>query len=156
MNPYLVIDIESLDLVTALKDWRWLIGPDAQALYVTAAGDVILTYDSGLVALLDTGGGDVEVIARSVEAFEQALSDPENLADWFAAYVVGQLREQGVLLGPGQCYGYTTLPVFAEGSYGPENRFVLSALEHLAFTADVHKQIKDLPDGAKVRIKGKP
>ncbi len=155
IKPHLIIDIESADLEKALEEWRWLIGLDAKPLYVTAAGDVILIYDSGHVALLDTGGGYVEVIARSVDAFEQGLSDPENLADWFAASVVEQLHKQNMYLGPGQCYGYTTLPVFAEGSYGPENRFVLSVKEHLAFTADVHKQIMHMPEGSKIRIKVK-
>ncbi len=46
-----------------------------------------------------------------------------------------------------------TLSVFREGSYEPENRFALSALEHLAVTADLHNQIRDSPDGVQVRIK---
>ena len=81
------------------------------------------------------------------------MIDPDNVADWFAAGVVEELRARGVVLAPGQCYGYATLPIFKEGSYGAENRQVLSALEHLAFTADVHQQIRDLSDGARVQIK---
>ena len=152
VNPYLIVDLPTSEVEKALGAWRWVIGPDPRPCFVTAAGDVILIDDSGRIFLLDTGAGTVDQIAESVEAFEDALSDPENVADWFAASVVEQLRASGVVLGPGQCYGYTTLPVFAEGSYGPENRFVLSALEHIDVTADIHHQIKDYSDGARLRV----
>ena len=149
---HLVVDLDVAAVERALADWRWLIGPSARPLYVTAAGDVILIEDDGRVLLLDTGGGAVEPLAESQEGFERALSDSSHLDDWLSASLAGRLRQRGVTLDPGQCYGYAVLPVFAEGSYGPDNRRVLSALEHLSFTADVHKQIRDLPDGATIRF----
>lgn len=115
-------------------------------------GDVILGGGDDRVLLLDTGGGSIDPIAESVLAFEDALGDPELLDDWFSASLADRLRQQGGGLGPSDCYGYAILPVFAEGSYGPENRRVLSALDHLAFSADVHRQIRDLPDGTRLRL----
>lgn len=151
--PHLVVDLDAAAVEQALTDWRWLIGPDARPLYATVGGDVLLVDPDGRVLLLDTGGGTVTAITDSVAAFEGAISDPANLDDWFSASLAGRLRQQGVVLGPGQCYGYTILPVFQEGSYGPENRRALDALEHLSVTADMHEQVRGLPNGAKVQMK---
>jgi hypothetical protein len=74
--------------------------------------------------------------------------------DWLLEPVVDELRANGMELEPGQCYSFTVLPVFAEGSYEADNRFVPSVAEHLQITGSIHFQIKGLADGDKVRIDG--
>jgi hypothetical protein len=63
------------------------------------------------------------------------------------------LRAHANELGPGQCYSFTILPVFEEGSYTADNRIVISVVEHLRVTGDILSQINGLTDGDKVRIK---
>jgi hypothetical protein len=45
------------------------------------------------------------------------------------------------------------LPVFEGGRYEVDNIFVVSAVEWLTFTASIHRQLRDLPDGGQVVIK---
>jgi hypothetical protein len=52
---------------------------------------------------------------------------------------------------PGQCYAFKILPVLG-GSYSVDNIYVATISEYLTFTADIHYQIKDLPDGTKIQI----
>jgi hypothetical protein len=80
-------------------------------------------------------------------------SNSESLEEWFLQSVVAELQAKGMLLGPNQCYGFRILPMFREGSYGATNRYVLNALEHLRFTADIVRQTQSLQDGETVRIR---
>lgn len=50
-----------------------------------------------------------------------------------------------------QCYAFTTLPVLG-GEYSVENVCIMRWEEWFSFTADIFQQIKDLPDGATVRL----
>jgi hypothetical protein len=58
----------------------------------------------------------------------------------------------GLTLRENQCYGYETPPIFREGKYEVENIFPISLAEHDSVLADMHGQIKDLPDGSRVRV----
>ena len=44
------------------------------------------------------------------------------------------------------------LPIFQEATYTVDNVVPLGMQEHFEVTADLHRQIADLPDGAQVRI----
>ena len=121
-------------------------------LLVGAAGDVFLANSEG-VFRLDTGVGELERIAENESGFHESLRDPALVHDWLLEPVVEELRANGKELGPGQCYSFTILPVFEEGSYKAENRFVLPVTEHLRVTGAIHSEINGLTDGDKVRIK---
>jgi hypothetical protein len=118
----------------------------------SAAGDLFYMDAAGNVWRLDTGAGDTELVAGSTLEFESVLADAERIASLFLVPVVSAFEAAHGPLSEGQCLGFTTLPVLG-GAYSVENRFALSVVEHAAFTGDVHKQIRDLPDGAKVRIR---
>ncbi|QND60945.1 hypothetical protein [Mesorhizobium huakuii] len=53
----------------------------------------------------------------------------------------------------GECYDFTILPVFAEGKFDVENMFVIPVTEQFIGMADLHRQLNELPDTSKVRIK---
>jgi hypothetical protein len=137
----------------ALVDWSWLLREGAwDPILVSAAGDVFLVRESGEVFRLDTGGGELTRIAGSRAEFEAALQDPELIKDWLLTPVVEELLESGRGLVHGQCYGFSILPVFEEGSYGAANRFPLSAVEHVGVTGSLHGQLQGVPDGQKIRL----
>jgi len=139
----------SLDLLAA---WRWLLGGRPRLLGWSAAGDLFVRAPDGAVLRLDTGGGELERAAPSLEAFEHALRDPEQAAALLLLPVVRAFEEREGPLGAGECLGFTTLPILG-GSYTVENRYRLSVREHAAFTGDVHRQLRDLPDGTAVQIR---
>jgi type VI secretion system (T6SS) immunity protein Tdi1 len=152
-NSYLFADVDLGEVRTALSEWSWFLKGKWSPLLVSAVGDVFLENETGQVFRLDTGTGEIEPVASTVSAFSEALQSPASERDWLLAPVIDELRSQGKTLGRGQCYGFTILPVFKEGSYKAANRFVISALEHIRVTGNMHLQIKDLADGDKVRIR---
>lgn len=152
-KSHLVADVSLEDVSAALSAWSWLLKDRTwRPLLVGAAGDVFLANTEG-VFRLDTGVGELERIAENEIGFHDSLMDPALIHDWLLEPVVEELRAGGKELGPGQCYSFTILPVFEEGSYKADNRFLLPVLEHLRVTGDVHSQINGLTDGDKVRIK---
>ena len=141
IEPYLLVDIDVAELAGALGDWAWRIGTSWAPFGMSATGDVFLTDAAGHVARLDTGSAELEPLADSMAAFEAACADPANARNWFLVPVVEELRASGAILAPRQCYGFTILPIFKEGSYAAHNRFALSAIEHIRATADLHHQM---------------
>lgn len=65
--------------------------------------------------------------------------------------VVDSLVEAGRLLEPGRCYSFIIPPILG-GEYTAENTATLNVTEHYGVYASIHSQIRDLPDGTKVRL----
>jgi hypothetical protein len=152
-KSHLVADVALEDVSVALSAWSWLLEEGRWCpLLVGAAGDVFLANAED-VFRLDTGVGELERIAENESRFWKLLNDPALVHEWFLEPVVDELRASAKELGPGQCYSFTILPVFEEGSYTAENRVVIPVVEHLRVTGDILSQINGLTDGDKVRIK---
>ena len=138
---------------SALSEWSWLLREDAwNPVLVSAAGDVFLARASGEIFRLDTGSGELARIADTAAEFEASLEDPELAENLLLTPVIEELLDSGRALAPGQCFGFTILPVFEEGSYAADNRFPLSAIEHVRVTGDIHAQIQGVDDGQQVRL----
>ena len=152
IDQSLLAEVDLDEVNQALDAWVWRIGKRWSALAMSAAGDLFLTDASGRVARLDTGSGQLEMVANSMSDFEAACGNADNVRDWFLRPVVEQLRASGHVLARKQCYGFTILPVFKEGSYAAHNRFMLDAIEHLRVTADLHRQIDEHGDGDRIRL----
>ena len=60
--------------------------------------------------------------------------------------------DAGVVLQPGQCYGFKMPPVLG-GDYTVENVGPLSVRDYLAAYGLIHEQLRDVPDGSKVILK---
>jgi hypothetical protein len=153
VDPVLLASVSLVDVEEAVRDWRFLYADLGRPILMSAVGDVFVEGAKGQVSRLDTGGGTLSVIAESRAVFDATAPNPANLDEWFLQPVVTELRGKGILLGHNQCYGFTILPMFREGSYGAANRFVLNALEHLRFTADIVRQTQSLRDGESVEIR---
>jgi Domain of unknown function (DUF1851) len=153
VEPALVASVSLADVEEALRDWRSLYPDLGRPILMSAVGDVFLEDAKGQVSRLDTGGDSLSFIAESREVFEAEAPRAANLEEWFLEPVVMDLRNKGMLLKENQCYGFTILPIFKEGSYRAENRFVLNAMEHLRFTADMILQTRSLKDGESVVLR---
>ena len=141
------------EAVSELREsWSWLLGTSWRPLLFSAIGDVFLQLPAGTVWWLSTATGSLEQIAESEADFVAKLAS-EQADQWFLPGLVEALRSSGKHLRPGQCYSYTTLPVFAEGSFSVENTYPIEANEHFGLTGHILKQIQALPDGAQVSIK---
>jgi hypothetical protein len=153
VDPVLLASVSLADVEKALRDWGFLHADLGKPILMSAVGDVFLESVTGEVSRLDAGAGSLSFIAGSRAEFDAAASNSANLEKWFLQSVVAELRAEVVLLGHNQCYGFTILPMFSEGSYGAANRSVVNAMEHIRFTADIVRQTQSLGDGEDVRIR---
>jgi len=131
--------------------WRWKLGDDWTLLLVSALGDVFVELAAGSVWWLSTATGSLELVADAREDFV-ALLEGEQADEWFLPGLVDVLLAQGKALGPEDCYTFTVLPVFQEGSYRAENVRVVSAAWHFAATGQLLERIRQLPDGTAVQL----
>ena len=135
-----------------LAEWRWLLGGSARLLGWSSAGDLFYLDEQDRVWRLDTGAGDSQLVADSEAIFDRLLADERAADELLMRPIVRAFEAANGPLDDNNCLGYTTLPILG-GSYTAENRYSLAVAEHASFTGDVHRQIRDLPDGAQVRFR---
>ena len=105
----------------------------------------------GRIWWLETGGGAFKEIAASRTDFDRLLEDGEQVKQLLLAPIVEEYIRAHGPFPLGKCLGFTQLPVLG-GSYTLDNRWLAPAVEHFGLTGHIHSQIRDLPDGTKVRI----
>jgi hypothetical protein len=140
---------ENSDRLT--EDWIWLIGTDKKVLLVSAIGDLFLNDHGNNVYWLDVGGGELKLVADTIQDFEEKLKNIEQVNEWFMIDLTTELRLSDKKLKEGQLYSYKKLPIIG-GDYAIDNFEPTDIEVHFCFAGQIHKQIKDLPNGTKVKI----
>ena len=151
----LTFDPDEETVAEVATAWDWLIGDRWTPAACSLTGDIFLEKETGGVFWLDCGLGVIDRIADDTRQFS-ALTDTERGDEWLMPGLVEDLRETGKRPGPGQCYSFTILPVFAEGSYALSNIYVVSAREHFGLTGSLHRQIQYIHDGGQLKVEVAP
>jgi len=133
------------------SSWSWLLREPFTPLLFSSLGDMFFESKAGRVYWLNTGTGQVSEVAGSTAQFK-TLFGTEIINDWFLPPLVEKLHAAGKILGPGSCYTFLTLPVFAEGAYDVANLNPVPAKEHFSLTGHIHEEIHSLPSGTKAKI----
>jgi len=150
MERYFLID--HLDVERLLGEWRWLC-PQPMALVArTAFGDLFLRDEAGIIFKLDIAIGQLMQIAKSETEFRNLAHTKEQREEWFAERDESAAAAGGLNPGSEQCIAFKTPILFAEGG-APNNAYVASLYEQVAFLGDLHRQISELPDGTKVQFR---
>jgi hypothetical protein len=102
------------------------------------------------VLRLDVTSGKLAEVAHSESHFYDLLKEPGNRAAWFAE---AELEASGLKPNDAQCIGFKVPLVFAESADVPENAYVADVYEHVSFLGDLHRQIAEEPNGARVRLR---
>ena len=150
MYPY--FDVADLSTEGLLANWRWLCPQEVRLVAVDAFGDLFLADGQGMVWRLDTPGGQLERISESVAEFKHLAESLVKRKEWFFEDVAVSLGERGFRPAKGQCLGYKTQIVFKESTGAVTNVYLANLDEYVSFLGDLHNQMKDLPDGGKVRV----
>ena len=146
---------EEFDWPDILAGWKWLLPQgELSVLLMSRYGDLFLEFDDRSIHLLDVGNGSLEKVAEMSEDFWRKINQAESANDWLMIPLVDQLVAAGKTLGPGRCYSFIIPPVLG-GEYSVENTASLNVQEHFGVYASIHDQIKELPDGAQVRLRVK-
>lgn len=142
----LTICIGGLDCDQLLSDWRWLGPDDLQLVSMTKFGDCFLEDRRGCIHFLDTLGGRLTPIAPSNEAFLTEREKPENLDEWFMIDFTLLCWESGLRPAAGQCLSFKIPPILS-GAVELENVEVCDLLVHQSIMGQLHRNVKDLPEG---------
>jgi hypothetical protein len=152
-----VFNIEQQDLSRLLEQWRWLCGESVTLVARNGLGNLFLQTEDRKMLWLNVGGGTLTEIADSELAFEHSLEEPAKWDVWFAERQLAVFAERGLKPNDLQCIGFKTPVVFAESRSIPDNAYVADLYEEVSFLGDLHRQIADVPNGGKVRLRiGQP
>ncbi|CAH1672339.1 MULTISPECIES: T6SS immunity protein Tdi1 domain-containing protein [unclassified Chelatococcus] len=133
-----------------IAEWAELLPPGARILGANLFADTFIADEHGAVLMLEPAAMNITRIAASEGEFWKALvTDPEG---WLLRPLVDRCRTAGLHPSPEQCLAFTTMPVFG-GRYEVENIWLCTRREWLSATADMWRQIRDLPDGTQVQIR---
>jgi len=144
--------VHDLDVERLLVDWRWLCKEPMVLLARNAFGDLFLLDESGHVHQLDVAIGKLTKVADSEAQFRELALSVERQQEWFAVADEKAAIARGLEPNKTQCIGFSVPLVFAE-SGSPDTAYVADLYEHVSFLGDLNRQIADLADGAKVRLR---
>lgn len=151
LNDYM-IDQGELDWSNLLSEWTWLLPSTFTPWIVNRLGDIIIANEDDTISFFDVGCGRFQRVADSREHLIRLIDEGENANNWLAIPLVNRLVENGVLLKPKTVYGFKVPPLLG-GKYDLENFEVTDISVHYGFLGDLYGQMKDVPDGSKVRVK---
>ncbi|WP_088342597.1 MULTISPECIES: T6SS immunity protein Tdi1 domain-containing protein [Rhodomicrobium] len=140
------------DEVTAvdLSGWADILPAQCRVLGANLFADIFLADATGAIHMLQVSAASITKIARSKEEFFQRCFDDED--GWLLRPLVDRCRSAGMNPTTCQCYAFTTLPLFG-GKYQTDNIWMCSWSEWISFTASIHVQTKDLPNGSRIQIR---
>jgi len=151
INDYL-IDQTGIDWSKLLAGWQPLLPPEFTVWMVNRFGEMIIVMENGSVHYMDFSANELRHIAESREDFVEKVGNDNNANDWLMIPLVDACVAAGKTLPVGKCYNFT-IPVVLGGKYEVDNIAVVPLSEYYSFLADLHRQIKDLPDGTQVKLK---
>jgi len=150
LSNYL-LDQEGHDWSDILSDWDWLLPSEFTVWMVNRFGDVIFVSADRAVHLLDIGAALVKQLAVSREEFIAKVDVDDNADNWLLISLTDKCVASGLKLDRGQCYSFKLTPVFG-GEYIVENIHVIDFEVNFSLLAQIHRQIRDLPDGTQVNF----
>lgn len=143
----LTVSPTGVDLDELLSEWRWLVDDSHQVVVISALGDLFLRRNDGRIFWLDAGTAQLIQVATSADEFKRLMA--QNVNEWFAPQLVGDLLSSGKRLAPGECFSYTVPPVLG-GAIEPDNFEPTDLQVHFGILGQIHRQVKDLPPGTPI------
>ena len=142
-----------MPLIQAIRDSCGWVGIDpVEVVGTTAFGNVMIKDTQGRYWRLCPEALYCEVIAQTRAVLDEVSRDQAFLRDWYLQPMVEQAEEALGPLAPGQVYHWVISPVLG-GEYVIDNVRCLDHVEQLRFCGDLAREIKDLPDGAQVKLR---
>jgi hypothetical protein len=150
VHDYL-IEQEGKDWNGFVSDWDFLLPSSFTIWFVNRFGDIVMVLDDGSVHFFDVGVGTVERVADNREHFCELMDLNDNANNWLMIPLTDACVAAGLTLGTNQCFSFKNPPILG-GKYTVENVAPTDLAVHYSFQADICRQVKDLPDGTKIRV----
>lgn len=133
------------EINAGLESWDWLDFSGLTPIVATCFGDVF--FDSGEeVLFLDTLSGKLKPICKNKAELQEILNTQEGNDEYLLGWLVDELVQSGLNLGPGECYDFKLSPIL-NGDIAAHNVSKMSFKVSLNISGQIHKQTKDLPVG---------
>lgn len=146
----LTVNFSKCDSKTLLSEWHWLIGKNRIPILITAFGEPFVQDSrSGEVFFLNIDEGLMAKVAVGLDDFKGQLNSDDFWEKYLPIQVVGDLRLAGSVLSFGEVYSFKIPPILG-GTYELENIEICDIQVHFSILGQIHRQVKDLPDGAEI------
>ena len=140
-------------MISIIRDaWSWAGLDPAEIVGTNAFGNYLVRATDGAYWRICPEDLSCEKIAADESAYFSVLDDDEFITDWDMQPLV-EIAVQKFGSQPADRCFCLKLPGVLGGEYAADNIGTISREELLSFAGDVARQIKDLPDGAKVEFK---
>ncbi len=142
-----------MNVIDEIKEaWGW-IGIDPIAVVgENDFGNLIIEDSEGKYWRLCPEDLYCKIVANNREELDRLSVDQEFLADWYMEGLAEQAKDQLGVLIDGEKYCFVT-PGTLGGEYAVSNIKTAPLLKMIRFSGDVANQIKELPDGAQIKLK---
>ena len=145
-----------MNILNDVKEaWGWIGMDPVEVVTENEFGNLILKDSNDKFWRLCPEDVYCEVIAESITEYNELITDDEFLDDWFMSAMVEEAKKSLGTLEHGNKY-HMVIPGILDGEYGGTNIKTAPFVEIIKFSGDLGKQIKDLPDGAKIELKVMP
>ena len=142
-----------MDILKEVKDsWGWIGIDPIEVIAENDFGNLILKDSEAKFWRLCPEDVYCEIIANSVEEYNELVKDLEFNEDWFMESIVAEANKRLGPLKDGYKY-YLVIPGILGGEYRGSNIQSVPFHEVIRYSGAIGLQVKDLPDGAEVNLK---
>jgi hypothetical protein len=106
-----------------------------------------------MVSKLDVSVGQLTKVAETVEQFLSLAPSPEKRQELFTEEDERAAAQRGFVPNAAECIAFKIPLCFRESSTAPDNVYVANLYEYLSYLGDIHRQMADVPDGKKIRLR---
>jgi hypothetical protein len=140
------------DLIQVIREsWGWIGLDPVEVIRDNDFGNLIVRDSANYFWRICPEEASCEVVAKNQPDLDALFASPDFIEDWEMIPLVETARGKLGPLEDGRKY-YLVLPGVIGGRYDASNMQTLSLLELIGMRGDFAREIKDLPDGTKVRI----
>lgn len=127
----------------------WLLGAPHELMAMNNFADMFLRAADGSIGMMNVTWGTIDTLAPDTSVFERMARERENQENWFLTDMLTKIEHAGLILGNGQCFGFK-VPLRLGGEMDLSNIEVSSVSVYVSIMGQIHRQLKDVPPGAKI------
>lgn len=144
--------LDHMNVIAAVEEaWGWVGMQPTEIVGENEFGNLMIKDVDGRYWRLSPEDLSCKVVAQTRADLDRLSVDQEFLRDWYMRPLVEQAREKCGPLPEGRKY-CLKIPGALGGEYGGDNLATITLVELIRASGHLAQQIKDLPDGAKVRL----
>ena len=133
------------------ESWGWAGINPVEIVLENEFGNLIIRDMDGKYWRLCPEDLYCKIVANDRVELDSLLSNQEFLHDWYMKSLVAIAMETYGPLSPGRKYTFVT-PGVLGGAYAIDNIKTVPQSEQVGLSGEIGEKIKDLPDGAKIKL----